>query len=82
MWSRDYFHETPGFFVTLTSRKASVAGRDFLKGAAAGAELFVASPAFSEAHETAPTSSQQAVAAAKGNPVERKGRIRLAARMR
>jgi len=48
----------------FTSKKASVARRDFLKGAAAGAAVFVASPAISEAQQTAvPKGSQQSAAA-------------------
>jgi len=66
----------------LTSKKASVDRRDFLKGAAAGAAAFVASPAIASAHQSAaPRASQQAAATAEGNVVEMKGRIALATRM-
>jgi L-ribulose-5-phosphate 4-epimerase len=65
----------------LTSGKAPVDRRDFLKGAAAGAAAFVASPAISEAQQkTAPRGSPQA-AADEGNIVEMKARIALATRM-
>jgi L-ribulose-5-phosphate 4-epimerase len=66
----------------LTSKKVAVDRRDFLKGAAAGAAAFVASPAISDAQQTAaPKGSQQAAAAAEGNVVEMKARIALATRM-
>ena len=66
----------------LTSKKASVDRRDFLKGAAAGAAAFVASPAISGAQQAAaPRTSEQSAAAAEGNVVEMKGRIALATRM-
>ena len=66
----------------LTSRKASFDRRNFLKGAAAGAAAFVASPAISDAQQTAaPRSGQQSAAAAEGNIAEMKARIALATRM-
>src|ERR1700730_6889127 len=66
----------------LTSRKSSFDRRNFLKGAAAGAAAFVASPAISDAQQTAaPRSGQQSAAAAEGNIAEMKARIALATRM-
>src|SRR5258706_4201457 len=65
----------------FTSKKASVARRDFLKGAAAGAAVFVASPAISEAQQTAGSKGSQQSAAAEGNIAEIKARIALATRM-
>ena len=66
----------------LTSRKAGVDRRDFLKGAAAGAAAFVASPAMSnEQQTTAPRTNQDSAAAAEGNVMEMKARIALATRM-
>jgi len=65
----------------FTSKKASVARRDFLKGAAAGAAVFVASPAISEAQQTAVSKGSQQSAAAEGNIAEMKARIALATRM-
>ena len=66
----------------LTSKKASVDRRDFLKGAAAGAAAFVASPAMSnEQQTTAPRTNQDSTAAAEGNVIEMKARIALATRM-
>jgi L-fuculose-phosphate aldolase len=65
----------------FTSKKASVDRRDFLKGAAAGAAVFVASPAISDAEQTtAPKGSQQS-RAAEGDIAEMKARIALATRM-
>ena len=66
----------------LTPRKRPVDRRDFLKGAAAGAAAFVASPAISDARQSAsPRGSQQAATAAEGEIVEMKARIALATRM-
>ena len=65
----------------FTSKKASVDRRDFLKGAAAGAAVFVASPAISEAQQTAVSKGSQQSAAAEGNIAEMKARIALATRM-
>ncbi len=65
----------------FTSKKASVDRRDFLKGAAAGAAVFVASPAISEAQQTAVPKGSQQSAAAEGNIAEMKARIALATRM-
>ena len=66
----------------LTPRKRPVDRRDFLKGAAAGAAAFVASPAISDAQQSvAPRGGQQAAAAAEGDVVEMKARIALATRM-
>jgi len=65
----------------LTSGKAPVDRRDFLKGAAAGAAAFVASPAISEAQQTTTPRGSQQAAADEGNIVEMKARIALATRM-
>jgi L-fuculose-phosphate aldolase len=64
----------------FTSKKASVDRLDFLKGAAAGAAVFVASPSISDAQQTAAARSGQRPAA-EGNIVEMKARIALATRM-
>lgn len=63
------------------SGKAAVNRRDFLKGAAAGAAAFVASPAVSEAQQTAAPRGGPQAAADEGNIVEMKARIALATRM-
>jgi len=65
----------------LTSGKAPVDRRDFLKGAAAGAAAFVASPAVSEAQQTTAPRGSPHTAADEGNIVEMKARIALATRM-
>jgi len=65
----------------LTSGKAPVDRRDFLKGAAAGAAAFVASPAISEAQQTTTPRGSPQAAADEGNIVEMKARIALATRM-
>lgn len=65
----------------FTSKKASVDRRDFLKGAAAGAAVFVASPAISNTEQTAILKGSQQSAAAEGNIAEMKARIALATRM-
>jgi len=65
----------------FTSKKASVDRRDFLKGAAAGAAVFVASPAISDAQQTAVPKGSQQSAAAEANIAEMKARIALATRM-
>src|SRR6202158_833916 len=82
--SRDkcFAHLTPRFITMLTIKKGSVDRRDFLKGAAAGAAAFVATPALSNAQQSeAPRAGRPAAAAAEGNVVEMKGRIALATRM-